>query len=311
MNALSACEPDFVPEANPFAALRFAPRPPDADRGRKERSFATVLVVALHALFFWFIESQSRNEPLAMREDEAIRVDFIARLPEQRIRADAPAPPERATQAPPRTARPAKPQTPTQLQWVAPAPPPAQPATDAPLRLYAPDGSLRLPDGLMAKIDANAQDKQFEFQLPDLDKAGRFLDRPPVLAYEATRFEQYWQPNENMLDAILRKAVEKTTKEVRIPMPGAPGKSIVCRVSLLAAGGTCGVEFNGARGHPGEDDPATLSPQEAAACQAWWDRIVGAATQAEWRGTRKLYEAECRKPLLDVPPQAKPAPAMN
>jgi hypothetical protein len=124
--------------------------------------------------------------------------------------------------------------------------------------------------------------------------------------YEPTRFDQYWEPQEDLLSEILRKAVEKTSREIRIPIPGAPNKRLVCRVSLLAAGGACGVERNGGNTVLSLDDPKTLSPVEAAACEAWWNRIVGAATQDEWRATRALYDAECRKPLAKVAPQAEP-----
>jgi hypothetical protein len=160
---------------------------------------------------------------------------------------------------------------------------------------------------MVADIDPLADERRFDFKFPDLEKAGHLLDRPPALVYEPTRFDQYWAPEEDVLTEVLRKAVEKTTKEVRIPIPGAPGRFLVCRVSLLAAGGACGVERNGGNNVVSLDDPDTLSPVEAAACEAWWNRIVGAGTQAEWRATRKLYEAECRKPLLKVAPEAAPA----
>jgi hypothetical protein len=188
----------------------------------------------------------------------------------------------------------------------APRPAARAPVADAPLQLYLPDGSLRLPDTVAKDLDRASRDRQFDFQMPDLDAAARLLDRPPALVYEPTRFDEYWEPNEDLLNEVLRKAVEKTTKEVRIPIPGAPGRSLVCRVSLLAAGGACGVERNGGNAVVSLDDPKTLSATEAAACAAWWDRIVGAATQAEWRATRKLYEAECRKPLEKVAAQARP-----
>jgi hypothetical protein len=167
----------------------------------------------------------------------------------------------------------------------------------------------RLPDSLLEDMDRTARDPRFDFRMPDLDAAARLLERPPALVYEPTRFDEYWEPNEDLLSEVLRKAVEKTTKEVRIPIPGARGRFLVCRVSLLAAGGACGVERNGGNDVVSLDDPQTLSATEAAACQAWWNRIVGASTQAEWRATQKLYEAECRKPLEKVPPQARPAPS--
>jgi hypothetical protein len=64
-------------------------------------------------------------------------------------------------------------------------------------------------------------------------------------------------------------------------------------------GGGCGIEGNGDPDAllPGHDDPNTLSAEEDRACQAWWEKIIVAKTQDEWRQTRKLYEQECRKPL--------------
>jgi hypothetical protein len=300
MNACLAHD-DALPLMDEWHAVAFAPPASFARTSRMQRGTIGAVVVALHALLAWFVELESRPDPSAAIEDEALAIDFVTVLPRSVIVA-------------PREAREGEPAPRTTVRTVPRAPPAShvratrgqQPPRGA-LRLYLPDGSLQLPEGLLADIDkATGADRQFDFQFPDLEKAGRFLDHPPALAYEETRFEQYWRPEEDLLQEILRRAVEKTTKEVRIPLPGSRNKQIVCRVSLLAAGGACGIERKGDYGNPGYDDPATLSAGEAAACQAWWERITGPTTQSEWRATRKLYEAECRKPLERKPPEARP-----
>lgn len=303
MNALRApADPTEAASAWPVESLQFAPRTDHADRWSAQRAAIGVGVVVLHVLFWWVFEAESRaRRDEATQDEEAVTITWIETLPRQVIF------PEALPTPTPREPRPRR-----EAVRERPRPEPrrtarVEPSQHAPLQLYLPDGSLRLPDGLMADIDPLADERRFDFKFPNLEKAGHLLDRPPALVYEPTRFEQYWEPDEDVLTEVLRKAVEKTSKEVRIPIPGAPGRFLVCRVSLLAAGGACGVERNGGNGVVSLDDPETLSPVEAAACEAWWNRIVGASTQDEWRTTRMLYEAECRKPLAKAPPEAAPA----
>ena len=301
MNALRAPTDPTEAHAWPVESLRFAPNPGVEASWRREQALVAIAVVAVHLLLWWLVETQSQRRSEAdASADTAIAVTFIETLPPQWILAQpqAEAPPRAA---PPRrtgaTARPAtSPRTPTRAV-----------AADAPLQLYLPDGSIRLPEGLLEDIDRESREPRFDFQMPNLEGSARLLDRPPALVYEPTRFDEYWVPNEDLLTEVLRKAAEKTTKEVRIPIPGAPGRFLVCHVSLLALGGACGVERYGGYSVVALDDPKTLNPTEAAACQAWWDRIVGANTQSEWRATRRLYDAECLKPLAKVPPVARPA----
>lgn len=305
MNALRAPADPTDPEAIAWEveSLRFAPRLGHPPGWRLQHFNIGIGVVALHLLLWWLIEVQSRNRALeAAKDDIAIVIAFIQTLPRQVIRA------ERAPTQPTRTSKPRSTGSSARSRPPSRTPPRTDPAADTPLQLYLPDGSLRLPDGL---VDPIADEREFDFKLPNLGEAARLLDRPPALVYEPTRFEAYWEPQEDLLSGVLRKAVEKTTKEVRIPIPGAPGRFLVCRVSLLAAGGACGVERNGGNAVVSLDDPKTLNPDEAAACAAWWTRIVGAGTQSEWRATRKLYEAECRMPLAKLPPEARPAPATS
>jgi hypothetical protein len=288
--------PTDGPELEPFAGVVFAPRARSTSASRAQRGLVAAMVIALHALFAWFVEYQSqRRDADADAVDDPVVVSFIETLPRQVIPAG------RTQDLAPMRIVPAAPRAVPGL----PSATPGDSLQTPPLRLYDADGKLRLPEGLMEALDRKANDPRFDFQYPGLAEAGHFLDRPPALAYEPTRFDRYWEPEEDLLNEVLRRAVEKTTKEVRIPIPGAPGRKLVCRVVFLAAGGGCGVERDEAWNSPGQDDPATLSPEEAAACEAWWAKIVDARSQDEWRATRRLYEAECRKPLEVRPPVAE------
>lgn len=177
------------------------------------------------------------------------------------------------------------------------------PSRGEPLQLYDTDGSVALPDDVVARLAAvDADDRPFEFRMPGVVESGRFLDRPPVLAYESTRFDQYWMPDQGALTRILEKAVKATTGTVEIPIPGTRGGKLVCSVSILALGGGCGVR-NNSNGYVVQlDDPDTLSAEEDAQCRAWWDQIVAAGSQDAWRHTRALYDASCRKPLAKEGP---------
>jgi hypothetical protein len=174
------------------------------------------------------------------------------------------------------------------------------------LRLYNPDGSIDLPDELRDQLKGATDDsREFSFQQPGLLDSGSFMRRQPALVYEPTRFDEYWIPQKDILTEVLEKAVEATTGTVEIPIPGKPGSKLVCTVSILAAGGGCGIRHNN-DGYVVElDDPDTLNEQEAAQCAAWWEQITQASSQAAWKNTRELYDFNCRKPLAkptEVPP---------
>lgn len=127
----------------------------------------------------------------------------------------------------------------------APAPPAAsskemaktaedEPADAARARLFQPDGRLALSEDLLERLD-QAAERSVEFRIANLDKAGIFLRRPPI-DYEPTRFDGFWVPSETLLEEWVRKGI----KEVSIPIPGSSWR-IVCKVSLLAPGGACGI----------------------------------------------------------------------
>ncbi|MGH8051818.1 MAG: hypothetical protein ACREPB_14255 [Arenimonas sp.] len=168
------------------------------------------------------------------------------------------------------------------------------------LTLYDDTGRIRLPVDFIEKLDeANDPHKRFDFQNLDLELAGTFLKRPPAIDFNPTQFEDAWKPDQDILTELLEKAVEKTMKEIKIPVPGNPGVKLVCQVSVLALGGGCGFVPNGGYGRvisDDEDDPDTLSPDEDKECQAWWEKINSTSSQREWMKTRELYELSCKKP---------------
>lgn len=176
-----------------------------------------------------------------------------------------------------------------------------QERSDQALVVYDETGRTRLPVDFVEKLDeTNIPAKRFDFQNPDLAVAGTFLKRPPVIEFNPTQFEDAWRPDQDILNELLEKAVEKTTKEIKIPVPGNPTVKLVCKVSVLALGGGCGFVPNGGYGRvvaENEDDPETLSPEEDKQCQAWWEKISNTRSQREWLKTKELYELTCKKPL--------------
>jgi len=172
------------------------------------------------------------------------------------------------------------------------------------LRLFNPDGSLRVPDDMLEQLDRKFGDKRtFSWQIPQhSDDAKKVFERNKALAYEETRFDQYWTPDHDALTALLEKAVEKTTKQVKVKVPGMNGSShVVCTIAVLALSGSCRVQTNGADWNGPQDDPNTLNPEEERQCAAWYQKIIDAKTQDAWRATKKLYEESCRKPLEKKP----------
>jgi len=257
-------------------------------------------VALLHLLVFAVIlpllDRWHRDAP----DEDAILVDFVQEAPPMQVVPNETITIRRPEDAPLPRPRPRAPtpnrETPRALDV------PMQ-AVDAPtrrtLQLYNPDGSLRTPDDMLDTLDKQFGDKRvFSYQIPHYEDAKKYFERNPALVYEETRFDQYWTPDRDALTAVLSKAVEKTTKQVRMKLPGS-NSYVVCTVSILALGGGCGVDTPGSDWNGPQDDPNTLNPEEARQCAAWWDKITQARTQDAWIATKKLYEAACRKPLLE------------
>lgn len=277
-----------------------APEPAWPSPRARSAVFAVVVLAHL-GVALWLPWLDVEDAPA---EEGAIQVGFIPPdpLPEPPVEpsvepASEPEPQREAsadrttTSRPPRR-RPVAPQ-PLQVQSV-PAP--------KKLELYGEDGRLKLPKDMLEQIDRKFGDtRTFSYQIPGMERADKLLNRPPPIAYESTRFDEYWKPDKDLLTSLLEKMVEKTTKQIRVKVPGRSQSTMVCNISMLALGGGCGVLTPGSDYVGPVDDPDTLSPEEDRQCQAWWEQIVGATTQDAWRRTRKLYEAQCRKPLERAP----------
>lgn len=99
--------------------------------------------------------------------------------------------------------------------------------------LFNADGSPRLVDAPAAP--ARNAPGTVEQNIADLDRAGTWLKRPPY-DYKPTMFDRFWVPRETLLQEWVRKGIKK----VSIPIPGTKLR-IQCVVSLLQAGGGCGL----------------------------------------------------------------------
>ncbi|SEL91511.1 hypothetical protein SAMN05428989_2871 [Pseudoxanthomonas sp. GM95] len=102
--------------------------------------------------------------------------------------------------------------------------------------LFNADGSTKLPGdtaaGSTVKPGVPGSRQQAKF---DADRAGKWLERP-AFGYEPTMFDRYWIPGGTLLQDWVRAGVS----EMEIPIPGT-SKRIRCVVSVLQAGGACGL----------------------------------------------------------------------
>lgn len=285
-------DPDWRPKS-----LR-EPTPAWLSRPIRASILAAVVLAHWLVLAWWLPRLAMPRHPI--EDQTVIRVEFISDPPPVAAQPDLEV--RSTTQVvPPSRARPVRKrpriQSDTPLQAL-----PSPPAEKSRLELYGADGRLKVPDDMLDQIDRKYGDKRvFSYQVPRLDDAKKELYRNPAITYEKTRFDEYWKPDQDLLTGLLTEMVEKTTKQIKIPVPGRPDSKMVCTISLLALGGGCGLLTNGSDYVGPVDDPDTLSPEEDRQCKAWWDQIVGASTQDVWRKTRKLYEAQCRKPLERLP----------
>lgn len=277
--------------------------PVDPPAPLRRRLALLLLLAALHALLLLVLDRATRIE-LPAPAEATTRV-MLLDLP----RAELPPPPnprrpvtpvraEPASAAPPpRNARSRRSAPPDPIASAASAssPPPAA------ARLFRADGSIELPAAVTAELErATSPERAYSYQIPGLAQAHSFAQRAAPLEYLPTRFDQHWQGDNDALTEWLEKAVEKTTATITIPIPRSPGSKIVCKVSLLAAGGACAILRNDAGYLVVLNDPNTLNAEEDASCQAWWNEVVGASTYEQWRAMHERYEAACKQPLEQI-----------
>ena len=292
-NADGGEDDEWRPESLRVTAPAWPPRPV------KLLILAAVAIAHWIALALWLPGMASPRQ--VANDETALLVDFIRDPPPEMVQPQGPPPASEKTASakpavPMRKSRRITVDTPLQM-----LPSPPIPAREA-LELYGADGRLKVPDDMLEEIDKKFGDKRtFSYQIPRMDDAQKAFYRNPPIIYEKTRFDEYWKPDQDLLTGLLAKMVEKTTRQIRIPVPGRPDSKMVCTISLLALGGGCGVLTNGSDYVGPLDDPDTLNPQEDRQCKAWWEQIIGATTQEAWRQTRTLYEAECRKPVERIP----------
>lgn len=278
------------------------------DLPRPARIALGAALIALHGLALWAIARLDAGDDGLRVADSALLVSFIARPERERdvpeavvVRIDAPTNSRRIARTAPTATHRSPDAGAARGQGLQAT---AMQGGSRGLRdaLFAADGRLRLPQATLdAMAEVDSGEREFTYQVPGLDRADKLLEHRAVLEYRETRFAKMYRPTQDALTDLLTRLVEATTPEVRIPAPGNPKATIVCRISLLALGGACGIEDGDGWLTPG-DDPNTLDPEEVRACQAWWDKIVSATSQDAWRKTRALYDAQCRKPLARKPP---------
>lgn len=250
-------------------------------------------IIGIHLLALYWLADAGMRPALRASAEQVSQVLFIADPP-QRSSAPVPKRPDAGSAPAGKPAARRAPVLPADTST------PADSASQ-PLRVIGMDGRIVIPEAALDAFLQGAENKSFEVGRAGQNDMRDLLQQPVALEYRATRFDQHWQGDKPTVERVLETALEKTTATVKIPVPGRPGAYLECKIMVLAAGGGCGFTANDDGYYVRLDDPDTLSPEEDRQCQAWWDLIVSAKTQGEWRRTRTLYDRECRKPLAAQP----------
>ncbi|MEO8003186.1 MAG: hypothetical protein ABI644_15050, partial [Arenimonas sp.] len=265
-----------------YAPTRLVKNDVKNSSGFLQRFFPFCFAIGLHGLFLWWLFDELRATK-TLPEEIITVLDFIQ--PEPRLIPFEVMPDMHVGKSSNEKRHDIKIATTLPIQTIA-STHPVKKNTVMQLSIYDDTGRVRVPVDFIEKFDeTNLATKRFDFQNPDLELAGTWLKRPPpAIAFNPTQFDQAWKPDQSILGELLDKAVEKTTKEIKIPVPGNPTVKLVCKVSVLALGGGCGFVPNGGYGRvipDNEDDPDTLSPEEDRQCQAWWEKISNTKSQSE------------------------------
>ncbi len=101
--------------------------------------------------------------------------------------------------------------------------------------LFNPDGSIRLPSGT-GQAGGGLPPGTITEDFEKIDRMGTWLKRPSV-DYTPGRLERFFVPSGTLLEEWVRRNI----REVFVPIPGS-SKRIVCKVSLLQAGGGCTID---------------------------------------------------------------------
>jgi hypothetical protein len=102
--------------------------------------------------------------------------------------------------------------------------------------LFNADGSVRVPDNATGDTARPGAPGSKQQQRADADRANKWLERPEF-PYEPSMFDKYWRPTN---ESLLAEWVRRNIREVEMKIPGT-GKRVRCVVSILQAGGACGL----------------------------------------------------------------------
>jgi len=275
-----------------LVSITIACQPPP--RVRPLVVLALTIALSGHLLVLILLQGAATHEAPPQAQVAAITVEWIEAPPPPMVR---PPQPERSAPLVSANRRVSTAQRiPTMIVDVVDPPAQRQP------RLFAADGAVVGTEDAVRKLDARiGASARFDYQIAGIERAEGAFELPTALAFEGTRFDQYWRPSVNLLDDVLERAVKASALAVSVPVPGMPGYRVGCAIVVLAASGSCGLS------EPSKlvydiDDPTTLSAAEAAACETLWARITEAKTQDAQRRYRRIYELGCRLPLANGAP---------
>jgi hypothetical protein len=198
-------------------------RPPPRDRLRLGLAlffavaFQVVLIVLLR------LEMRPQHEPASGERENAIQVTFFV----------PPSPPAAAPAAP--QIAPPPPLAAPRLRHIEPHRPHAMTATIGPpppaLHVYGKSGQVLLPPPSSVAVAP-------DYKAPQPQEPSLMKHSTP-LPYKSTQFDKDWAPSNESLGAkAFRRAVDATTKEKTIRLPG--GMKVKCLVSPLVLALGCG-----------------------------------------------------------------------
>jgi hypothetical protein len=114
--------------------------------------------------------------------------------------------------------------------------------------VFNSDGSIRMPS-TTGQVGGGLPPGTITEDFEKIDRMGTWLKRPPI-DYTPSRLERFFVPHESLLQEWVRRNI----REVFVPIPGTK-KRIVCKVSLLQAGGGCFIDDPNLRDQEAEARP--------------------------------------------------------
>lgn len=201
-------------------------RPP---RDRLRLGIALFIAIAFHVALIVLLRLEMRPRYVAPEGEprNAIQVTFFEPPPQPAVAPAAPQiapPPPLAAPPPPRVRVRIQPRNPNAMTATIGPPPPA-------LHVYGKNGQVLLPPP--SSVAGTPDYKAPQPQEPSL------MDHSTPLPYQSTRFDKDWAPsNESLGTKAFRKAVDATTAEKTIRLPG--GMKVKCIASPLMLAFGCG-----------------------------------------------------------------------